>query len=66
MKKKKTTNHQADSDVSDLLGEMDKEDQEGEDVDTNKINLLLSNNKLKRMMIAQNITRNILVLQIQH
>lgn len=34
--KEKTTNHQADSDVSDLLGEMDKEDQEGEDVDTNK------------------------------
>ena len=27
--KEKTTNHQADSDVSDLLGEMDKEDQEG-------------------------------------
>ncbi|TES37118.1 amidase domain-containing protein [Staphylococcus epidermidis] len=34
--KEKTTNHQADSDVSDLLGEMDKEDQEGENVDTNK------------------------------
>lgn len=34
--KEKTTNHQADSDVSDLLGEMDKEDQEGEDADTNK------------------------------
>ena len=45
---------------------MDKEDQEGEDVDTNKNQSSSEQNKLKRMMIAQNVTRNILVLQIQH
>ena len=45
---------------------MDKEDQESEDVDTNKNQSSSEQNKLKQMMIAQNVTRNILVLQIQH